>query len=92
MTSQAKTSKIKLPMKITITSEDKTYSVETDKDVNAESLADTFRGLMVSMGYYPRIVLTQIGSFAELFNGDCKFHKEPQWSGFLQEEIEEEKE
>ncbi len=76
MTSQAKTSKIKLPMKITITNYDKTYSVETDEDVDAESLADMFKGLMISMGYHPSNV-------DELFNTEYKW--------FTQEEIDENK-
>ena len=40
-------------MKITITNYNKTYSVETDDDMDVESMADTFKGLLVSMGYHP---------------------------------------
>ena len=40
-------------MKITINNYNKTYSVETDEDMDAESMADTFKGLLVSMGYHP---------------------------------------
>ena len=60
-------------MKLTITNYDKTYSVETDEDVDAESLADMFKGLMVSMGYHPSNV-------DELFNTEYKW--------FTQEEID----
>ena len=61
-------------MKITITNYDKTHSVETDEDVDAESLADMFKGLMISMGYHPCNV-------DELFNTEYKW--------FTQEEIDE---
>lgn len=40
-------------MKITITNYNKTYSVETDDDMDAESMADVFKGLLVGMGYHP---------------------------------------
>jgi Tat protein secretion system quality control protein TatD with DNase activity len=60
-------------MKITITNYNKTYSVETDEDVDAESMADKFKGLMVSMGYHP-------------CNVDELFNTEYRW--FTQEEIE----
>ena len=40
-------------MKITITNNNKTYSVETDEDHDVESVADIFKGLLVSMGYHP---------------------------------------
>ena len=53
-------------MKLTITNYDKTYSVETDEDVDAESLADMFKGLMVNMGYHPSNV-------DELFNTEYKW-------------------
>ena len=33
-------------MKITINNYNKTYTTETDEDVDAESLADMFKGLM----------------------------------------------
>jgi hypothetical protein len=59
-------------MKITITNYDKTFSVETDEDVDVESLADMFKGLMVSMGYHPSNV-------DELINSEYKW--------FTQEEI-----
>ena len=60
-------------MKITITNYNKTYSAETDEDVDAESLADMFKGLMISMGYHPSNV-------DELFNTEYKW--------FTQEEID----
>ena len=59
-------------MKITIANYDKTYSVETDEDLDAESLADMFKGLMISVGYHPSNV-------DELFNTEYKW--------FTQEEI-----
>lgn len=59
-------------MKITITNYNKTYSVETDEDMDAESMADTFKGLLVSMGYHPCNV-------DELMNTEYKW--------FTQEEI-----
>jgi len=59
-------------MKITITNYGKTFSVETDEDVDVESLADMFKGLMVSMGYHPSNV-------DELINSEYKW--------FTQEEI-----
>ena len=52
-------------MRITINNYNKTYSVETDEDVDAESLADMFKGLMISMGYHPSNV-------DELFNTEYK--------------------
>ena|SRR6056300_1210793 len=61
-------------MKITITNYNKTFSVETDKDVDVESLADMFKGLMVSMGYHPSNV-------DELINSEYKW--------FTQEERDE---
>ena len=61
-------------MKITINNYNKTYSVETDEDMDAESMADAFKGLLVSMGYHPSNV-------DELFNTEYKW--------FTQEEIEE---
>jgi hypothetical protein len=61
-------------MKITITNYDKTYSVETDEDVDAESMADIFKGLMINLGYHPSNV-------DELFNTEYKW--------FTQEEIDE---
>lgn len=61
-------------MKITITNYNRTYSAETDEDVDAESLADMFKGLMVNMGYHPSNV-------DELFNTEYKW--------FTQEEIDD---
>jgi Tat protein secretion system quality control protein TatD with DNase activity len=61
-------------MKITITNFNKTYSVETDEDMDAESMADAFKSLLVSMGYHPCNV-------DELFNTEYKW--------FTQEEIDE---
>ena len=61
-------------MKITINNYNKTYSTETDEDVDAESLADMFKGLMISMGYHPR-------------NVDVLFNTEYQW--FTQEDDEQ---
>ena len=48
-------------MKIAITNYNKTYSVETDEDMDVESMADAFKGLLVSMGFHPY-------NFDELFN------------------------
>ena len=59
-------------MKITITNFNKTYSVECDEDMDAESMADAFKSLLVSMGYHPCNV-------DELFNTEYKW--------FTQEEI-----
>jgi len=61
-------------MKIVINNYGKTYSVETDEDMDVESMADAFKGLLVSMGYHPCNV-------DELFNTEYKW--------FSQEEIEE---
>ena len=61
-------------MKITITNYNRTYSAETEEDVDAESLADIFKGLMVNMGYHPTNV-------DELFNTEYKW--------FTQEERDE---
>ena len=61
-------------MRITINNYNKTYSVETDEDVDAESLADMFKGLMISMGYHPSNV-------DELFNTEYKW--------FTKEEIDD---
>ena len=61
-------------MKITITNYDKTHSVETDEDVDLESVGDMLKGLLVSMGYHPCNV-------DELFNTEYKW--------FTQEEIDE---
>lgn len=40
-------------MKIVVTNYNKTYSVEVDDDMDVESMADIFKGLLVSMGYHP---------------------------------------
>ena len=61
-------------MKITITNFNKTYSVECDEDMDAESMADAFKSLLVSMGYHPCNV-------DELFNTEYKW--------FTQEERDE---
>ena len=60
-------------MKISITNYNKTYSVEVDDDMDVESMADTFKGLLVSMGYHPCNV-------DELINTEYKW--------FTQEEID----
>lgn len=60
-------------MKITISNYSKTYSAETDEDIDAESMVDMFKGLMVNMGYHPCNV-------DELFNTEYKW--------FTQEEID----
>jgi hypothetical protein len=60
-------------MKITITNYDKTYSVESSDDHDVESVADMFKGLLVSMGYHPS-------------NVDEIIQTEYKW--FTQEEIE----
>ena len=61
-------------MKITIKNYNKTHSVETDEDMDAESMADVFKSLLVSIGYHPCNV-------DELFNTEYKW--------FTQEEIDE---
>ena len=61
-------------MKITINNYNKTYSVEVDDDMDAESMADIFKGLLVSMGYHPC-------NIDELFNTEYKW--------FTEEEINE---
>ena len=53
-------------MKITINCNGKTYSVETNDDINVEGMADVFKGLLVSMGYHPCNV-------DELINAECKW-------------------
>ena len=45
--------KVNLKMKISINNYNKTYSVEVDDDMDVESMADVFKGLLVSMGYHP---------------------------------------
>ena len=59
-------------MKITINNYNKTYSVEVDDDMDVESVADIFKGLLVSMGYHP-------------CNVDELIYTEYKW--FTQEEI-----
>ena len=58
-----------LNMKITITNYNKTYSVETDEDMDVESMVDTFKGLLVSMGYHPcnvdELLLTEYKWFTQ---------------------------
>ena len=61
-------------MKITINNYNKTYSVEVDDDMDVESMADIFKGLLVSMGYHPCNV-------DELINTEYKW--------FTEEEINE---
>ncbi len=61
-------------MKILVTSYNKTYSVESNEDVDAEGLADMFKGLMVSMGFHPK-------------NVDELFNTEYNW--FTQEEMDD---
>lgn len=61
-------------MKVTINSNGKTYSVETNDDINVEGMADIFKGLLVSMGYHPSNV-------DELINTEYKW--------FTQEEVDE---
>ena len=56
-------------MKIIINTYGKTYSVESDEDVDAESLADMFKGLMVSMGFHPKNV-------DQLFNTEFEWFPE----------------
>tara|TARA_B100001093_G_scaffold517018_1_gene597342 strand:- start:7733 stop:7915 length:183 start_codon:yes stop_codon:yes gene_type:complete len=56
-------------MKISITNYNKTYSVESDEDVDAEGLADMLKGLMVSMGFHPKNV-------DELFNTEYEWFSE----------------
>ena len=64
---------VNLKMKITINNYDKTFSAETDEDMDVESMADVFKGLLVSMGYHPCNV-------DELINTEYKW--------FTQEEID----
>ena len=61
-------------MKVTINSNGKTYSVETNDDINVEGMADIFKGLLVGMGYHPSNV-------DELINTDHKW--------FTQQEVDE---
>jgi hypothetical protein len=53
-------------VKITINNYNKTYSAEVDDDMDVESIADIFKGLLVSMGYHPCNV-------DELFNTEYKW-------------------
>ena len=61
-------------MKITITSYNKTYSAESDDDLDMEGVGDMFKGLLVSMGFHPS-------------NVDDLINSEYQW--FTQEERDE---
>ena len=56
-------------MKITINNNNITYSVEVDDDINVESMADVFKGLLVTMGYHPSNV-------DELINTEYKWFTE----------------
>ena len=67
-------------MKITITNYNKTYSVESDDDVGAESLADIFKGLMVTMGFHPKNV-------DELFNTEYEWFPEDELRTEVDEEV-----
>ena len=64
-------------MKITINNYNKTYTTETDEDVDAESLADMFKGLMVNMGYHPSNV-------DELFNTEYQWFTEEERNDNMQ--------
>ena len=57
-------------MKITINNYNKTYSVEVDDDMDVESVADIFKGLLVSMGYHPSNVDELFNTEFELFPED----------------------
>ena len=80
---------VNLKMKISITNYNKTYSVETDEDMDVESMIETFKGLLVSMGYHPcnvdELLLTEYKWFtqAEIDNnrqGHLKVdNKEEEW-------------
>ena len=61
-------------MKITITNYNKTYSAESDDDLDMEGVGDMFKGLLVSMGFHPS-------------NVDDFINSEYQW--FTQEERDE---
>ena len=61
-------------MKITITNYNKTYSAESDDDLDMEGVGDMFKGLLVSMGFHPS-------------NVDDLINSEYQW--FTQEERDE---
>ena len=70
-------------MKININTYGKTYSVESDEDVDAESLADMFKGLMVSMGFHPKNV-------DQLFNTEFEwFPEEELKTNFDQKKVDE---
>jgi hypothetical protein len=73
-------------MKITITNYDKTYSVETDEDMDVESMGDIFKSLLVSMGYHPCNV-------DELFNTEYKWFTQAEIDdnrqGHIKEKTEE---
>jgi len=65
---------VNLKMKIKITNYNKTYSVESDDDLDMEGVGDMFKGLLVSMGFHPS-------------NVDDLINSEYQW--FTQEERDE---
>ena len=67
-------------MKILVTNYNKTYSVESDEDVDAEGLADMFKGLMVSMGFHPKNV-------DELFNTEYEWFPEDELRTEIDEEV-----
>lgn len=67
-------------MKITITNYNKTYSVESDEDLDAEDLADMFKGLMVNMGFHPKNV-------DELFNTEFKWFPEDELRTEIDSEV-----
>ena len=69
-------------MKILVTSYNKTYSVESDEDVDAEALADMFKGLMVSMGFHPKNV-------DKLFNTEYEWFPEGELETTLEEKLED---
>ena len=67
-------------MKILVTNYNKTYSVESDEDVDAEGLADMFKGLMVSMGFHPQNV-------DELFNTEYEWFPEEELKTEIDPEV-----
>jgi len=64
-------------MKITITNYSKTYSAECDEDVDIQSVADMFKGLLVTMGYHPSNV-------DEIINTEYKWFTEEERDGNMQ--------
>ena len=69
-------------MKILVTNYNKTYSVESDEDLDAEDLADMFKGLMVSMGFHPKNV-------DKLFNTEFKWFLEDELETTFEEKLED---